>query len=142
MILLTRNKVFGMKMRYVYKYIGYSKKDLDVLMDRALTGSMDDKYYKVVHQIDPYHLIRFEYTKETPIVYTYSANLKNAASKILEVLLPLAKVQELKELSNQFNEAKFISMVFNNIKEMPDIQWGDKYTGPQDKISVEDVLGE
>ena len=33
-------------------------------------------------------------------------------------------------------------MVFNNIKEMPDIQWEDKYTEPQDKISVEDVLGE
>lgn len=133
-------KVYGIKLRYVFKYIGIDRKMLSSLLDNALTGGDDNIYKKTLDEIDPYHLIRFKFTKETPIAYTISKNKKNAADKFLEVLVPLVEVQMSKEVSAIYDRNNFISMVYNNTKQFNDIHWEAEEKSIKSSLNVEDVV--
>lgn len=134
-------EVYGIKLRYVFKYIGINRKTLSQILDNALTGGDNNIYKKTLDEIDPYHLIRFKFTKETPIAYTISKNKKNAADKFLEVLIPLVEAQMSKEVSAMYDRNNFISMVYNNTKQFNDINWEAKEQNIKSSLNVEDVIG-
>ena len=134
-------KVYGIKLRYVFKYIGIDRKALSQILDNALTGGDNNIYKKTLDDIDPYHLIRFKFTKETPIAYTISKNNKNAADKFLEVLIPLVEAQMSKEVSTMYDRNNFISMVYNNTKQFKDIRWDSEEKSVKSSLNVEDVIG-
>lgn len=138
---MSNLEVYGIKLRYVFKYIGIDRKALSQILDNALTGGDNNIYKKTLDDIDPYHLIRFKFTKETPIAYTISKNNKNAADKFLEVLIPLVEAQMSKEVSIMYDRNNFISMVYNNTKQFKDIRWDSEDKSVKSSLNVEDVIG-
>lgn len=138
---MSNLEVYGIKLRYVFKYIGIDRKALSQILDNALTGGDNNIYKKTLDEIDPYHLIRFKFTKETPIAYTISKNKKNAADKFLEVLIPLVEAQMSKEVSAMYDRNNFISMVYNNTKQFNDIHWDSEEKSVKSSLNVEDVVG-
>lgn len=122
-------EVYAVKLYYLTKYLGYSKRNINILVERSLLGDDNNNHYKsILDELDPFHIVRFLMTKEGPIVYTLATKKEVAKDRFMDVLDILFKSQENANIREKYDSKLFYNMLETNTKPTKLIEWVNDYT--------------
>ena len=93
-IKVKKQKVFSVDLAMVLKYQGFTKVKANRLINDLLEHNSKSYFYKKACEVNPFELVRIEYVKSVPMLYTLSSSIEIANSRFMEVLVPIINVSK------------------------------------------------
>ena len=118
-IKLKKQKVFSVDLAMVLKYQGFTKTKANKLINDLLEHNSKSDFYKKAYEVNPFELVRIEYVKSVPMLYTLASSVEIANSRFMEVLVPIINVSK----PDFYDQDILESMLDYNTKEDAHITW-------------------
>lgn len=116
---MKKQKVFSVDLAMVLKYQGFTKVKANKLINDLLEHNSKSDFYKKAYEVNPFELVRIEYVKSVPMLYTLASSVEIANSRFMEVLVPIINVSK----PDFYDQDILESMLDYNTKEDTHITW-------------------
>ena len=118
-IKVKKQKVFSVDLAMVLKYQGFNKNVANGLVNALLEHNSKSDFYKKAKEVNPFELVRIEYVKSVPMLYTLASSAEVANGRFMEVLVPVINVRK----PDFYDQDILESMLDFNTKEDSHITW-------------------